>query len=117
MCTRICAHVYATFTLQGELVAGLTNGVMAVPQTALFASMAGFQAAFGLYGCFAPVCTYAHFGGCRHLVHTIHQFHAAPAVSMTMHSAHNPVCPSLSVVARPFLRVGQRGKLEICVER
>ena len=41
--------------LQADIVAGLTVGVMAVPQVVSFAAMAGLPAQFGLYGCFAPV--------------------------------------------------------------
>lgn len=54
--------------LQADIVAGLTVGVMAVPQVVSFAAMAGLPAQFGLYGCFAPVIAYAFFGGSPHLV-------------------------------------------------
>jgi len=54
-------------SLYGDLTAGLATGVMAVPQTVSFASMAGLPAAFGLYGCFSPIFAYALFGGSRHL--------------------------------------------------
>ena len=50
------------------MIAGLTVGVMAVPQVVSFAAMAGVPAQLGLYGCFAPVIAYALFGGSPHLV-------------------------------------------------
>lgn len=57
--------------MQADLVAGLTVGVMAVPQVVSFAAMAGVPAAFGLYGCFAPVIAYSLFGGSPHLVSSL----------------------------------------------
>ncbi len=53
---------------QDDLVAGLTVGVMAIPQGVSFASMAGLPAQFGLYTAFVPVLTYCFFGGSRYLV-------------------------------------------------
>lgn len=54
--------------VQADLIAGLTVGVMSVPLVVSFAAMAGLPAAFGLYGCLAPVLAYALFGGSPHLV-------------------------------------------------
>ena len=49
-------------------MAGLTVGVMAVPQSVSFAAMAGLPAAYGLYTAFVPVLAYCIFGSSRHLV-------------------------------------------------
>ena len=59
--------------MQGDMVAGVTVGVMAVPQVVSFAAMAGLPAQFGLYGCFAPIIAYAFFGGSPHLVSLLNQ--------------------------------------------
>lgn len=54
--------------VQADLVAGLTVGVMTVPQSLSYARIAGLPSQFGLYGAFAPVLGYALFGSSRQLV-------------------------------------------------
>ncbi len=49
-------------------MAGLTVGVMTVPQSLSYARIAGLPSQFGLYGAFAPVLGYALFGSSRQLV-------------------------------------------------
>ena len=61
-------YVSSHLLLQDDLVAGLTVGVMAIPQGVSFAAMAGLPAKFGLYTAFVPVLVYCFFGGSRHLV-------------------------------------------------
>ncbi|EIE27094.1 sulfate permease [Coccomyxa subellipsoidea C-169] len=50
-----------------DIIAGLTVGVMAVPQSVSFAAMAGLPAAYGLYTAFVPVFAYSIIGSSRHL--------------------------------------------------
>lgn len=57
--------------IQADIIAGLTVGVMAVPQSVSFAAMAGLPAAYGLYTAFIPVFAYSIIGSSRHLVQTI----------------------------------------------
>lgn len=54
--------------LQADLVAGLTVGVMTVPQALSYARIAGLPSEYGLYGAFMPVLAYAVFGSSRQLV-------------------------------------------------
>ena len=49
-------------------MAGLTVGVMTVPQALSYARIAGLPSEFGLYGAFMPVLAYAMFGSSRQLV-------------------------------------------------
>lgn len=56
--------------IQADIIAGLTVGVMAVPQSVSFAAMAGLPAAYGLYTAFIPVFAYSIIGSSRHLVQT-----------------------------------------------
>ena len=53
---------------QADLVAGVTVGVMTVPQSLSYARIAGLPSQFGLYGAFAPVLAYVLFGSSRQLV-------------------------------------------------
>jgi MFS superfamily sulfate permease-like transporter len=53
---------------QADLVAGVSVGVMAVPQSLSYARIAGLPSEYGLYGVFAPVAAYALFGSSRQLV-------------------------------------------------
>lgn len=49
-------------------MAGVTVGVMTVPQSLSYARIAGLPSQFGLYGAFAPVLAYVLFGSSRQLV-------------------------------------------------
>ena len=60
---RLCA-------VQADVTAGLTVGVMVVPQSMSYAQIAGLPSNFGLYAAFIPVLAYALFGSSRQLVST-----------------------------------------------
>ncbi|KAL8093336.1 hypothetical protein AgCh_035279 [Apium graveolens] len=53
--------------LQADLMAGVTVGVMLVPQSMSYAKLAGLQPIYGLYSGFVPIFVYAIFGSSRQL--------------------------------------------------
>lgn len=53
--------------LYGDVVAGLTVGIMLVPQSMSYAKLAGLPVQFGLYSGLVPVFAYALFGSSRQL--------------------------------------------------
>nr|XP_027104547.1 sulfate transporter 4.1, chloroplastic-like [Coffea arabica] len=53
--------------LQIDLMAGLTVGIMLVPQSMSYAKLAGLQPIYGLYTGFVPIFVYAIFGSSRQL--------------------------------------------------
>ncbi|XP_020231928.1 probable sulfate transporter 4.2 [Cajanus cajan] len=53
--------------LQVDLMAGITVGVMLVPQSMSYAKLAGLQPIYGLYSAFVPIFVYAIFGSSRQL--------------------------------------------------
>ncbi|GAB2222776.1 hypothetical protein Drorol1_Dr00016902 [Drosera rotundifolia] len=53
--------------LQNDVVAGLTVGVMLVPQGMSYAKLAGLEPIYGLYSSFVPLFVYAFFGSSRQL--------------------------------------------------
>ncbi|GJZ54063.1 sulfate transporter 4.1, chloroplastic-like protein [Tanacetum coccineum] len=53
--------------LQPDVVAGLTVGVMLVPQSMSYAKLAGLQPIYGLYTGLVPVFVYSIFGSSRQL--------------------------------------------------
>ncbi|GMH07932.1 hypothetical protein Nepgr_009772 [Nepenthes gracilis] len=53
--------------LQNDLMAGVTVGVMLVPQAMSYAKLAGLEPIYGLYSGFVPVFVYAFFGSSRQL--------------------------------------------------
>jgi SulP family sulfate permease len=53
--------------LKGDLGAGLTVGVMLIPQGMAYASIAGLPAVYGLYASIVPILIYALFGTSRQL--------------------------------------------------
>ncbi|EEF28722.1 sulfate transporter, putative [Ricinus communis] len=52
---------------QVDLMAGITIGIMLVPQAMSYAKLAGLQPIYGLYTGFVPVFVYAIFGSSRQL--------------------------------------------------
>jgi sulfate transporter 4 len=53
--------------LQTDVLAGLTVGVMIVPQSMSYAKLAGLPVQFGLYSSLVPIYAYAFFGSSRQL--------------------------------------------------
>ncbi|XP_068637279.1 probable sulfate transporter 4.2 [Aristolochia californica] len=53
--------------LQVDLMAGITVGVMLVPQAMSYAKLAGLHPIYGLYSGFVPIFIYAIFGSSRQL--------------------------------------------------
>lgn len=53
--------------LKGDIGAGLTVGVMLIPQGMAYASIAGLPAVYGLYASVVPIIVYAVFGTSRQL--------------------------------------------------
>ena len=53
--------------LKGDIGAGLTVGVMLIPQGMAYASIAGLPAVYGLYASIIPILIYAIFGTSRQL--------------------------------------------------
>ena len=58
---------YSKGWLKGDIGAGLTVGVMLIPQGMAYASIAGLPAVYGLYASIVPLFIYAIFGTSRHL--------------------------------------------------
>merc|ERR1740139_843128 len=54
-------------SLFADVVAGLTVGIMVVPQSMSYAKLAGLPVEYGLYSAFMPVFAYAAFGSSRQL--------------------------------------------------
>ena len=53
--------------LKGDIGAGLTVGVMLIPQGMAYASIAGLPAVYGLYASIVPILIYAILGTSRQL--------------------------------------------------
>lgn len=58
---------YTSDTLKGDLSAGLTVGVMLIPQGMAYAMIAGLPPIYGLYASIVPLFIYAIFGTSRQL--------------------------------------------------
>jgi SulP family sulfate permease len=58
---------YSRKDWQGDLMAGLTVGVMLVPQGMAYGLLAGLPPIYGLYAGIVPLFLYALFGSSRHL--------------------------------------------------
>ena len=58
---------YSKSDFQGDLIAGLTVGVMLIPQGMAYAMLAGLPPIYGLYAAIVPLILYAIFGTSRQL--------------------------------------------------
>ncbi|PQJ34452.1 sodium-independent anion transporter [Salinibacter sp. 10B] len=58
---------YTTDTLRADAMAGLTVGVMLIPQGMAYAVIAGMPPIYGLYAGLVPLLTYPLFGSSKHL--------------------------------------------------
>jgi len=61
------APEYSTDTLRSDALAGLTVGVMLIPQGMAYAVIAGMPPIYGLYAGLVPLVVYPLFGSSRHL--------------------------------------------------
>eukprot|EP00899_Mesostigma_viride_P006294 jgi/Mesvir1/15666/Mv03267-RA.1 len=53
--------------LKGDVIAGLSVGVMLIPQSLAYAGIAELPSRYGMYAGLAPLFVYGLFGGCRQL--------------------------------------------------
>lgn len=53
--------------LSGDIIAGITVGIMLIPQSMAYAMVAGLPAIYGLYTAFIPLFVYAIFGTSRQM--------------------------------------------------
>ncbi len=58
---------YSRQDLRGDVIAGLTVGVMLIPQGMAYAVLAGVPPIYGLYASLVPLLVYPIFGTSRHL--------------------------------------------------
>jgi sulfate transporter 4 len=66
-CTSWLAHYDYKSTLLQDVIAGLTVGVMIIPQSMSYAKLAGLPVEYGLYSALVPVYMYGIFGSSRQL--------------------------------------------------
>ena len=55
------------YLLRDDIIAGLTVGVITIPQAMAFALLAGLPPIYGLYGSFFPLVVYAFLGTSNYL--------------------------------------------------
>src|SRR5690625_2006577 len=58
---------YTPRQFRGDLTAGVTVGVMLIPQAMAYAILAGLPPVYGLYASIVPLIAYALLGTSRHL--------------------------------------------------
>ncbi|GJP74902.1 hypothetical protein CLOP_g5425 [Closterium sp. NIES-67] len=66
-CTKWMAAYSLRNDLVADLVAGISVGVMLVPQSMSYAKLAGLPPIYGLYSAFVPILSYVVFGSSRQL--------------------------------------------------
>ncbi|XP_009778471.1 sulfate transporter 4.1, chloroplastic [Nicotiana tabacum] len=66
-CSRWMRTYKVNEYLQPDLMAGITVGIMLVPQSMSYAKLAGLQPIYGLYSGFIPIFIYTIFGSSRQL--------------------------------------------------
>ena len=62
---------YTKSNFRGDLAAGLTVGVMVIPQGMAYGMLAGLPPIYGLYASLIPMILYGLLGTSRHLVNGI----------------------------------------------
>lgn len=73
-------------SLRADLIAGLTNAVIVLPQGVAFATIAGLPPAYGLYTAMVPPIIAALFGSSRHLISG-----PTTAISIVVFTTINPL--------------------------
>ena len=58
---------YGKDSIKRDAIAGITVGVMLVPQAMAYATIAGMPPVYGLYASLVPLLLYPLFGSCRHI--------------------------------------------------
>ncbi|CAI5473346.1 unnamed protein product [Closterium sp. Yama58-4] len=66
-CTKWMAAYSLRDDLVADLIAGISVGVMLVPQSMSYAKLAGLPPIYGLYSAFVPILSYVVFGSSRQL--------------------------------------------------
>ncbi|CAI5499305.1 unnamed protein product [Closterium sp. Naga37s-1] len=66
-CTKWMAAYSLREDLVADLIAGISVGVMLVPQSMSYAKLAGLPPIYGLYSAFVPILSYVVFGSSRQL--------------------------------------------------
>jgi len=94
------------FSVGGDLTAGLTVGIMLVPQCLAFATLAGLPVQAGLYSSFLPLVAYTLFG-------TIRQVQVGPTALVSLLSGQALDGLSLSI-DDPVARMAGAALLALC---
>ncbi|MDO9218689.1 MAG: SulP family inorganic anion transporter, partial [Lacisediminimonas sp.] len=80
---------FSKHTLRADLVAGLTGGIILVPQGVAFATIAGMPPEFGLYAAMIPAIVAALWGSSWHLVSG-----PTTAISIVVFATISPLAPA-----------------------
>lgn len=75
---------YDVSRLGGDVFAGLTTGVLLIPQAMAYAMLAGLPPIYGLYASIVPVAVYGVFGTSR-------QLSVGPTAMIALHRSIRPV--------------------------
>ena len=82
-------------TLRADLIAGLTGGLILVPQGVAFATIAGMPPEYGLYAAMLPAVVAALWGSSWHLVSG-----PTTAISIVVFATMSPLAEAGSAHAR-----------------